>query len=188
MKYLPCSARETLIFQLSPRVPLFCSYQILTSSVIYDQLLLNRRTVTWNLFVNYCRYVYPLTFYHYPRIFLGKSILGCWRNKSGICKKLCDRRVLKGGGVGGRRSGGGLNRISQPFFRPNPSPSIEIAKKSQGRLFTVTSSFKTQFCVSLLFLELVFPSIRYKCLLFAWYVALSTVLWFVLDVFSCLSL
>ena len=49
----------------------------------------------------------------------------------------------------------------------NPSPSIEIEKKSQPRLFIVTPSFNTQFCVSLLFLELVLQSYRYKCLLFS---------------------
>ena len=32
----------------TPRVPRFCSYHILTSSVI----LLNRRTATWNVVVN----------------------------------------------------------------------------------------------------------------------------------------
>ena len=74
-----------------------------------------------------------------------------------------NRFVLKGGGGGG----GGLNPISQPFFRPNPSPSNEIKKKSQSRFFIVTSSFKTQFCVSLLLLELVLPGNRYKCLLFS---------------------
>ena len=34
----------------TPRVPLFCSYRILTSSVIYYWI---RRTATWNLFVLY---------------------------------------------------------------------------------------------------------------------------------------
>ena len=83
---------------------------------------------------------------------------------------------------------GGLNPLSQPFFRAHPSPSIKTEKKSQNRLFIVASSFRTQFCVSLLLLELVLPSNKYKCLLFswkfAWYVALSAVLWFVLEVFS----
>ena len=45
----------------APRVPLFCSYHILTSSVIYywtdarqhGIYLLNRCTATWNLFVLY---------------------------------------------------------------------------------------------------------------------------------------
>ena len=75
----------------------------------------------------------------------------------------CCKSVLKGS----------LNLISQPFFRLNPSPSNEIEKKKktkqkkkkQSRLFIVTSSFKTQLRVSLLFLELVLPSNRDKCLL-----------------------
>ena len=43
----------------------------------------------------------------------------------------CCKRVLKGS----------LNLLSQPFFRLNPSPSNEIEKKSQSRLFIVTLNF-----------------------------------------------
>ena len=42
--------RTSVTHLAAPRVPLFCSYHILTSSVIY---YLNRRTATWNLFVKY---------------------------------------------------------------------------------------------------------------------------------------
>lgn len=48
------------------------------------------------------------------------------------------------------------------------SLSIKIENKSQSRVFIITSSFTTQFCVPLLPLELVLPSNRFKCLLYFW--------------------
>ena len=42
--------RTSVTHSAAPCVPLFCSYHILTSSVIYYW---NRRTATWNLFVKY---------------------------------------------------------------------------------------------------------------------------------------
>ena len=42
--------RTSVTHSAAPRVPLFSSYHILTSSVICD-LLVNRRTATWNLFL-----------------------------------------------------------------------------------------------------------------------------------------
>ena len=44
--------KTSVIHSTTPPVPHFCSYHILTSSVIY------RRTATWNLFVKCVRFLY----------------------------------------------------------------------------------------------------------------------------------
>ena len=81
-----------------PRVPLFCSYHILTSSVIY----LNRRIATWNLVV---RLDYTTLYYYYYYNNYYYYILYYYYQHQVNLNKVYFRPQIAGASRGGRRWG-----------------------------------------------------------------------------------